>query len=83
MPNLTLRDGKTPSRYGLACGYQDVREFDDDNRVRLYADGACFHVQGLRNGQRFWHSFDGNELRYARKCFREICSQMRYSKEQS
>lgn len=75
---LVLKDGKTPSRYGLACGYIDVREFDRDNRVTLEGAGACYHVKGYEGGKRFWYSFGVNELRKARECFRNIHCRMRY-----
>ena len=78
MPNIHLKDGKTPSRYGFACGYIDVREFDRNNRVTLEGDSACYHVKGHEKGERFWHSFPANELTKARECFRSIHCRMRY-----
>ena len=54
--------------YAFACGYVERKEIDADNRVTLDLD-CIWHVKGFLNGAHFWHVFDRNEYKAARKCF--------------
>lgn len=75
---LTLRDGRTPSVYGFACGYIDKRDFGNDNRVTLFREHGCYHIKGFEDGKLFWisHRF----ICDARETFRCVAARMRYNR---
>lgn len=56
--------------YAFACGYVQTKPLKD-GMVRLFRDGACWHVQASNEQGRFiWESF--NLLTPARAFFRTI-----------
>lgn len=61
------------TRYAFACGYQELTE-RAGVRVRLYHEGACFHVITASDtqGRIAWDCFETDELKKARAHFRAM-----------
>lgn len=79
--NIKNADGYL-SVYGLACGYVDRFE-SGDLACELYHEGAVYQVRLFDrnkpcidfndlNGGRFWLSFDDNNLKDARKAYKQL-----------
>lgn len=70
-----LRDGRTPSTYGFACGLVQRFDVNTDNRVTLYCEHNCYLLVGFEGGKHFRiaHRF----IRQARAAFRDISNRLR------
>ena len=78
---LRNKDGYL-SAYGLACGYVDRFELSELS-CELYHEGAVYQVRlfdrnkpflafNAAESGRFWLSFDDNQLKQARKVYKQL-----------
>ena len=88
MNNLFLRDGKTPSAYGLACGYIQHHEREKYGKlyeVQMYKEHNAYHIkyfiykdayQAIFGDRILWYTYEGDELTKARQKFNELKKQI-------
>lgn len=77
LDNTFYRKDGTLTKYALACGYVEKMELDTNNRVTLYQEHSTFHIVGFFKGERFWLSYDNDQLSQARKDYRLKCRQLK------
>ena len=72
-PKFYNKDGITLTRYSLACGYVQ-RQVAHGRYRELYMEHEHFHVKSgtVADGYELWETFEGDELKAARKCYAGI-----------
>jgi hypothetical protein len=59
------------TRYGFLCGYMEVKEIDDDNRIMMHMESnGSFQIKGYKKGKHVWMIiYSIHSIAFAREVF--------------